>query len=164
MESRIIKIVKNTIYFTSEFGIHLNQTNFPKDSISFKYHLDIYLEVELLYFDVSKKTLEIKILDYSPENTLSFNNQKLKRPIRQLIFRELEWNKLQKLLSSFLNSLPKKIPDAFKINFMAVLKEEDYDKLLDYRMGNGDVKWLDDAKQKFALEDSTTNIKVAKKN
>ncbi len=114
MKSRLIKISNNKIYFTNAFCVSLNQTNFPDGSIAFRYHLDTYLEVELLSYDVNHKSLEIKIIDYSPENIYSFYDQKIKRPINQLVFRELEWTKLKKLLSHFLNSLPKKIPEAFK--------------------------------------------------
>lgn len=113
MTTRIIKISKNKIYFTNDVHISLKQTNFPEDSITFKHHLDIYLEVELSNYDNNKKELEIKIIDYSPENVSSFNDQKLKKLINKLIFKELEWTKLQKLLSSFLVTLPNKIPDAF---------------------------------------------------
>lgn len=114
MTSRLIKISKNKIYFTNDVYVSLNQTNFPEGSLSFRQHLDIYLEVELSNYDLTQKALEIKIIDYSPQNINSFNDQKLKKSINQLIFKELEWSKLQSLLSSFLFTLPKKIPDAFK--------------------------------------------------
>jgi len=114
MESRIIKISKNKIYFTDNVSVGLNRTNFPEGSISFRHHLDIYLEVEMSKYDMAQKTLEIKIIDYSPQDINTFYDQKLKRPINQLIFKELDWVELKKLLSSFLVTLPKKIPEAFK--------------------------------------------------
>lgn len=114
MNSRLIKISNNKIYFTHDFWISLNQTNFSEDDFLFKHNLDTYLKVEIINYDSHKKTVEIKILDYKPEDTLPFNNQKLKRPISQLIFRELEWIKLQKLLYYFVGNLPQKVPDAFK--------------------------------------------------
>ncbi|WP_452598406.1 hypothetical protein, partial [Pontimicrobium sp. MEBiC01747] len=91
----------------------MNHTNFPEGSISFRHHLDTYLKVELLHYDLHKKDLEIRIIDYKPEIIESFNEQKLKKTINRLIFRDLEWNKLQKLLSHFLVSLPKEMPEAF---------------------------------------------------
>ncbi|MEZ4796422.1 MAG: hypothetical protein R2785_04570 [Flavobacteriaceae bacterium] len=129
MNSRLIKISKNKIYFTNKFWIGLNQTNFPEGSISFRHHLDTYLKVELLHYDILKKTLELKILDYNPKNTASFNSQKLKRSINEIIFRELEWDKLQKLLSHFLNSLPKKMPEAFIKESLEKEKAEVYTEI-----------------------------------
>ncbi|CAL2062001.1 hypothetical protein [Tenacibaculum sp. 190524A05c] len=114
MNSRLIKISSNKIYLTNEFFIELSQTNFPEGSISFKYHIDTYLKVEVLNYDGYNKIIELRIHDYSPEDFDSFKNQKLKKPIDRLIFRELEWSKLKKLLSHYTNSLPDKIPDAFK--------------------------------------------------
>lgn len=114
MTSRLIKISKKRIYFTNDVHVSLNQTNFPEGSISFKHHLDIYLEVELSNYDLTQKALEIRIVDYSPENINPFYSQKLKKPINKLIFKELDWIELKKLLSSYLTTLPKKIPEAFK--------------------------------------------------
>lgn len=114
MESRIIKISKNKIYFTDNASVGLKQTNFPEGTLSFRHHVDIYLEVELSKYDKSLKTLEIKIIDYAPQDIKTFYDQKLKKPIDQLIFKELDWEEFKKLLSSFLYSLPKKIPEAFK--------------------------------------------------
>lgn len=124
MNVRLIKIRKNKIYFTNNFYVSLNQTNFPKGSISFRSHIDIYLKVELLNYDPNNKFLEVKIIDYSPENTNSFLDQKIKRPIEKLVFRELDWTKLKKLLMNFLTTLPKKIPEAFKKESQVVIIEK----------------------------------------
>lgn len=113
MKSRIIKISKNKIYFTNNDYVTLNQTNFPEGSISFKHHLDIYLETELSDYDKFKKTLEIEIINYSPQNINSFLEQELKKPINQLIFKKIDWKELKKLLSSFIVTLPNKIPEIF---------------------------------------------------
>jgi hypothetical protein len=114
MTSKFLKITRNKIYFSNNDFVSLAQTNFPEDSLSFRQHLDIFLEVELSNYDLTQKSLEIKIIDYSPEDTNPFFEQKLKKPIHKLIFKELEWSKLQSLLSSFIVTLPKKIPKAFK--------------------------------------------------
>jgi len=114
MNIRLIKISKNRIYFTNEFWISLSHTNFPEGSIAFRHHIDTYLKVELLRYDLDKKALEIKIIDYRPTDITLFNEQKLKKPVNRLIFRQLVWDDLKKLLSHFLCSLPKETPEAFE--------------------------------------------------
>ncbi|MCW9038354.1 hypothetical protein, partial [Altibacter sp.] len=114
MRKRIIKISKNKIYFSNNDFLELVQTNFPKDSLTFKQHLDIYLEVELSNYNREQRSLELVITDYSPKETHYFNDQELKKPIHKLIFKELEWTRLQSLLSFYRAKLPELIPDAFR--------------------------------------------------
>ncbi|MEX6627627.1 hypothetical protein [Tenacibaculum salmonis] len=114
MNERFLKISKNNIYFTNNDFIELRQTNFPENSLSFKYHLDIYLKVEISNFNKQLKSLDVKIIDYKPTDFHDFNNQKSKKKIEKIAFKELEWSKLEKLLSSYKNNLPEKIPEAFE--------------------------------------------------
>lgn len=114
MKERFIKISKNKIYVTNDDFIELSQTNFPENSLSFKYHLDIYLKVEISNFNNHLKSLDIEIIDYTPLNIHDFNNQELKRKIERIEFKELEWEELKRLLSSYQNNLPTLIPNAFK--------------------------------------------------
>jgi hypothetical protein len=113
MSSKLLKISKNKIYVANNDFVDLTQTNFPKGSIKFRLHLDTYFEIELSNYDLKQKSVEVKIIDYSPENILPFNQQKLKKTINKLIFKELEWSKLEPLLMSYQSSLPRLIPNAF---------------------------------------------------
>lgn len=114
MKERFIKISNNKIYFTNDNFIELSQTNFPENSLKFKYHFDIYLKVKISNFSLQLKSLDIEIIDYNPKDIHGFNNQELKKKIVKIYFKELEWNKLEKLLSSYQNNLPILIPNAFK--------------------------------------------------
>lgn len=114
MKERFIRISEDKIYFTNHHFIDLSKTNFPENSLSFKYHLDIFLRVEISNYNQQSKSLDIEIIDYNPEDTHNFNNQELKKKINKINFKELEWYSLEKLLSSYKNNLPKLIPNAFK--------------------------------------------------
>lgn len=113
VKTRFLKISKNKIYLSNNNFIDIINTNFPKGSISFKQHLDTYLKVEISNYDKILKSLEVKIVDYSPIDIHPFNEQKLKKPIHALIFKELKWSKLKSLLSHYKVNLPNLIPQAF---------------------------------------------------
>jgi hypothetical protein len=114
MRERFIKISNNKIYFTNSDFVGLEQTNFPENSLKFKYHLDTYLKVELSNYNEQLKSLDIEIKNYKPKEIQNFNNQELKKKINKLIFKKLEWDKLIQLLSNYQSNLPKLIPEAFK--------------------------------------------------
>lgn len=116
MRERFIKISKNRFYLTNKDFIELNRTNLPADSLNFKYHLDIYLKVEISNY--RNNSLDIEIIDYNPksEDFHDFNNQELKKSINRLNFKNIEWKKFEKLLSYYKANLINLVPDAFKNN------------------------------------------------
>jgi len=133
MRERFIKISKNKIYFTNDDFVDLIQTNFPENSLKFKYHLDIYLKVKLSNYDEGLKSLDIEIINYKPKDVHDFNNQELKKDVKKIEFKELEWNKLEKLLSSYQSNLPRLIPNAFKNSSYNSSKIDDYIEVEDIK-------------------------------
>lgn len=133
-KTRLLKISKNKIHFTEFDFVNLNQTNFPENSLTFKHHLDTYLKVLISNYDEKENSLEVTIIDYHPNDINAFTEQKKRKPISKLIFKELQWSKLQGLTSYYKANLPQLIPQAFKteskkINLQEIFESEDYPDL-----------------------------------
>lgn len=126
MRERFIKISNNRFYLTNKDFIELNRTNLPADSLSFKYHLDIFLKVEISNY--INNSLDIEIVDYNPksEDFHDFNNQELKKSINRLNFKNIEWKKFEKLLTYYKSNLIDLVPDAFRKNIHTQSKDNDF--------------------------------------
>lgn len=101
-KTRIIKMTTDKIYINPKEYLLMSSSNFPpKGDFSFNSHIDIYWEVEVSSF--SKKSLvEFRVVDYNPKDISSFFfNQKLKYKISVIHFVDIDWEKLEPLLSSY---------------------------------------------------------------
>lgn len=124
MKKLLIKISEDKIFFANNNFFELSQTNFPKNSISFRYHAPLYLIIEIINYDSEEKRLEIKVIDYDTNNIHEFKKQEFKILVNQITFKDLEWEKLKKVLSVY-DNLPLKIPEAFKRNHYENTKHND---------------------------------------
>lgn len=100
MHKRLIKISKNRFFYTPDDYLELSASNFPVGTI-FSERADIFWVVDLVHFDKNKKILEVKVLDYFPDNTLSFEAQSLKSGLNKIEFKDLEASILYSLLSAY---------------------------------------------------------------
>lgn len=107
MNKRVIKISNQKFFYTNDDFVTLSQTNFPEGDVSFKTegpYKDIYWEADIVSFDKLNKSLKLSVINYSPDDITSFENQKANEHINMLIFENLEWNQLQHFLSSYIRS------------------------------------------------------------
>ncbi len=99
ISSRILKIEKNKFYYTENDFIDIKDTNIPRGSMSFKYHLDIFWKVELFNFDEENKTVRVRVIDYDPKDISNFYNQKQKKPVSSFLFEKFQWSKIEDQLA-----------------------------------------------------------------
>jgi hypothetical protein len=97
---RLIKIWNDKVYYTPENFISLSETNFP-ESAGFSDLAEIFWEVELFEFDKEEKVLNVNILNYKPENTFQFENQRSKDKINSIQFKHLDLDILRPFLNRY---------------------------------------------------------------
>ncbi|MEM9546562.1 MAG: hypothetical protein AAGA77_11355 [Bacteroidota bacterium] len=102
----ILKISNEGILFNLSQGLDWTKTNFPsRKFFRFNMRKEIYWEVEMLSFDKSNYSLQVRILDYDMKyEEEQFITQKPKYQIRRLMFHDLIWTHLEKHLSKYKKS------------------------------------------------------------
>ena len=60
----IIKINNQDIHFSPTLSISVRQTNLPMESMTFRFHGDIYWRVELIEYYEDTKCWHVKVSDY----------------------------------------------------------------------------------------------------
>jgi hypothetical protein len=71
------------------------------DSMTFRFHDDIYWRIELIEYYEDTKCWHVKVTDYSVKNIETFKKQKSTRQIEKVVFNKLDWRKLEPQLSSY---------------------------------------------------------------
>jgi len=104
MKEIILKVCNDKIYFNPELSIPIQQTNIPKEHLTFRTHRDIFWKVEMLNYNTNDQLLNVSILDYNLSDGDGFTDQIPKKKVKQLIFKEFEWNKLEPLLTFYQES------------------------------------------------------------
>jgi len=97
----IIKINNQDIHFSPTLSISVRQTNLPMESMTFRFHGEIYWRIELTDYHEDTKCWHVKVSDYSVNNIQSFNKQTTTKQIEKVVFNKLDWRKLEPLLSSY---------------------------------------------------------------
>ena len=111
ISTKILRIKDGKFYYTENDSIDIKDTNIPHGKMSFSYGRDIFWEVELFDFDNEKKTVRVRVLDYSPENTSNYYVQKQKKLVKFFQFEKFQWTKLEPQLSSYQMSALSDIAD-----------------------------------------------------
>ncbi len=97
----IIKVSNERVWLNPKVSILIDQTNIPKDHLTFRSHGDIYWKVEMLGFSGDTKCLEVRVKEYSPQDTSNFHSQRPKKEVAQLRFEKFDWEKLEPELTSY---------------------------------------------------------------
>jgi hypothetical protein len=97
----IIKINNQDIHFSPTLSIPVRQTNLPMESMTFRFHGEIYWRIELIEYYEDTKCWHVKVSDYSVNNNQPFSKQSTTRQIEKVVFNKLDWHKLEPLLSSY---------------------------------------------------------------
>lgn len=96
-----IKVRNDRIYFNPRLSIPIQQTNIPKDHLTFRSHEDIFWKVEMLEYKPTDKCLKVKVKDYSTSDISKFDNQQPKKEVEQLLFEKFDWRKLEPILTAY---------------------------------------------------------------
>ncbi|MBL7841804.1 MAG: hypothetical protein JNJ75_16785 [Cyclobacteriaceae bacterium] len=99
-----VKVSDKGIYFNPSLLISFQQTNIPKEHLTFRPNQDIFWIVEMLEYKSSDKCLKLKVNNYNTNDILSFNEQQPKKEVKKVLFEKLDWEKLEPLLSSYRKS------------------------------------------------------------
>ena len=94
----IIKIDNQNIQFSPTLSISVRQTNLPMESMTFRFHEDIYWRIELIEYHEDIKCWHVNVSDYSVKNIQPFSKQTTTRLIEKVVFNKLDWQKLEPLL------------------------------------------------------------------
>jgi len=99
----ILKITNQGIYYNASGLIDWKHTNFPpKDCFKINERNGIFWEVEMLSFDKSSGTLDVRVVDYEcADRDNIFSSQTPKYEIKRLIIHELIWSYFEQFLSSY---------------------------------------------------------------
>lgn len=94
----IIKINNQNIHFSPTLAIPVRHTNLPMESMTFRFHEEIYWRIELIEYHETTKCWHVNVSDYSVSNIQPFNKQTTIRQIEEVVFNKLDWRKLEPLL------------------------------------------------------------------
>ena len=94
-----LKVCNDQVYFNPRFSIPIKQTNIPIDHMTFRTHMDIFWEVEMIDFEAEKKCLKVSVIEYNAYDITNFDNQEPKKLVNELLFDKFEWKKLEPLLT-----------------------------------------------------------------
>ncbi len=97
---RYIKIASQKIWLTPNYAVDLAATNFPS-SLQFRAAEPIYWQLQINHFDQNAKKLTVVVEDYYPLQADDFEDQKMKGPVRDIEFQQVEWKYLEPFLASY---------------------------------------------------------------
>lgn len=113
----IFKMTNSGVFLNSERMIPYAKTNLPKATFSLSERQPIYWRVKLSGVD---GPFYVEVLDYSNSDSAQFDSQQIDLNVERLIFEELDWNRLEPLLSSYqkkaFSSMARNIAPKFKGN------------------------------------------------
>jgi hypothetical protein len=98
---RLIRITKNQIFLTPEMRLSLSKTSLKGTDISFRTVQDIYLEIEVIYYNKTNNSVEVSVVDYEPKNIEKFKEQVAKSQVSFIKFKPLIWKRIEPHLSSY---------------------------------------------------------------
>lgn len=98
---RLIKITDNQIFLTPEMRISLASTSLKGIDIKFKTVQDIYLEIEIVGYNNTNRSIEVLVVDYKPKNIEKFKTQIAKSKVSYIKFKPLLWEQIEPHLTSY---------------------------------------------------------------
>lgn len=100
MQTRIIKIANNKLYYTPKEFVNISQTNFS-DFATFNARYEIFWLIKILQYKKNENILVVTVVEYEPKNTQDFFKQKAKTKVNSFEFVKLKWEMLEPFLSSY---------------------------------------------------------------
>ena len=100
----ILNITNQTVLFNPKMELAIEQTNIPKANLSFRSHTPIFWKVEMISFEDTTYTLKVRVLDYETPEISHFEKQIPKKEIKELLFENFNWQKLEPLLTFYQKS------------------------------------------------------------
>ncbi len=98
----ILRLTPRGIYYNPTACIPWGNTNFPSAStFGIVEQTEAHWAFEQLSFDKTTGRLEVQPVDYEPRDLTSFREQRPKYPIRSLVFRDIDWFELKKILYKY---------------------------------------------------------------
>jgi len=102
MKTMFVKISNIRIYFNESDSIRIEDTNIPHENLRFNTeYKEIFREVELIEFVKVHEELSVKVSDYSPGNTDSFQDQRCKYPFTRIKLDLIDWCQVKSRQSSY---------------------------------------------------------------
>ena len=98
---RILCIAEGKLFLTDRQSIPFSQTNLPPKSIRFRSNQEIFWKVAIVNYNEERAAIQVKVLDYHPDDIQPFYKQVMKKPIQFVLFTALDWNQLEPLLSFY---------------------------------------------------------------
>lgn len=102
---RLIRITKNRVFLTPEMSLSLSQTSLVGSHLSFRTFEDIYFEIEVLEYDYKSNRISVEVIDYQPKSISRFKEQTAKGQVLFIYFKPLQWQYIEKYLSSYTKSV-----------------------------------------------------------
>ena len=99
----LLKITNTGIYYNNNSLVDWKNTNFPsKDNFRFNERNGVFWEVEMLAFKKRQCALVVRVVEYdSNKKEGQLSQQKPKYPINKIYFKDLIWENLERLLSTY---------------------------------------------------------------
>ncbi len=96
-----MKLDSSSIYVNDVLRLSYKQSNLPIKNLTFKSERLIHLEAEQVSFNKATGTLRVKVVDYYPSNTSSFDSVPPKYQIMFLEFEKMDWQKFGNAFSGY---------------------------------------------------------------
>jgi hypothetical protein len=74
MKTIVLRLDNSSIYVHGSLRLTYSQSNLPKQSFQFGTERLIHLEAEQVSFNRETGSLKVKIVDYSPSNSIDINS------------------------------------------------------------------------------------------
>ncbi|WP_343522021.1 hypothetical protein [Pedobacter sp.] len=101
MKRLTIRIDNENVYLSPNTIVPLTRTNFPHQHCKLRSHRDVFWEVELLGYVQDSRCWHLKVIGYSSIDISNFERQKSTREVSGIVFERFDWNRLERLLSSY---------------------------------------------------------------
>lgn len=123
MKTIILRLDNSSIYVNGSLRLTYTQSNLPKKSFQFGSERLIHLEVEQVSFEQQTGTLKVKVANYFPPKSTSFNQQPPKYQIQRIEFEKMDWQQFSRLVSSY--TINKELKEQFNNIFQTYSTSSD---------------------------------------
>lgn len=133
----ILHISNQGIFYNEEERLAWSRTNFPdKATFTLTEREQIYWEVAMVRYDKAGSILEVEVSSYRADpGQASFPDQKPKYPIKQIWFRNIDWQELQKVMNAYKPQDFEGLVDFSKPPETKTKDQSDQEALIGYRYG-----------------------------
>lgn len=163
-KERIIKIERGKVFLTKTNSIDFSHTNFHNKYLKFSSRFNIFWKVNVIY-DNHRSSITLDVINYNPKDYSKFETQIMKKPVKKIFFKKLNWEYLEPLLISYEPSTLKDIIFNFSQTLKSNLSKNDniefenIENKIPFITDLFDPKDTNEVKDKIWSEHFSANIK-----